>query len=72
MTTITIPKKNTKSEELVAIPREEYEGLLELRKVYEFQSTAMQKKALDQSRKNRKQGKTMTFHELGRKLGLRD
>lgn len=72
MTTITIPKKSTKSEELVAIPREEYEGFLQLRKIYEFRSTAAQKKALEQSRKNRKQGKTMSLHELEKKLGLRN
>ena len=72
MTTITIPNKNTKAKELVAIPREEYEEFLQLRKIYEFQPTAAQKKALEQSRKNRKQGKTMSLHELGKKLGLRN
>ena len=70
MTTITIPNKNTKTNELIAIPREEYEGLLQLRKIYEFQPTRSQKKALEQSRKNRKQGKTMTLYELERKLGF--
>ena len=72
MTTITIPNKNTKASELVAIPREEYEGLLQLRKIYEFRPTKAQKKALEQSRRNRKQGKTMTLYELKRKLGVGD
>jgi len=70
MTIITIPKKNSKAKELVAIPREEYEGFLELQKIYEFQPTEAQKKALQRSRKNRKKGKTMTFHELEQKLGF--
>ncbi len=70
MTTITIPNKNTKANELVVIPLEEYEGLLQLRKIYEFQPTKAQKKALEQSRKNRKQGRTMTLYELERKLGF--
>ncbi len=72
MTTITIPKKNTASRELVAIPREEYEGFLQLRKIYEFQPTAAHKKTLERSRKNRKQGKTLTLYELERKLGFRN
>jgi hypothetical protein len=73
MTTITIVGKNSKAEELVAIPRKEYEELLGWKKtgeaIKEFTPTATQKKALERSRKNRKQRKTMTFHELKRKLG---
>jgi len=44
MVTITIPKKVTKGEDLVVVPREEYEELLELRKIHEFQPTPVQKK----------------------------
>lgn len=72
MATITIPKKITKGEDLVIVPREEYEELLELRKIHEFQPTPAQKKALIQARKNRKKGNSLTFNELENKLGFRD
>ena len=44
MATITIPRKITKGEKLVVIPRKEYEKLLELEKIQEFWPTASQKK----------------------------
>ena len=69
---ITIPKKITKGKELVVIPREEYEKLLELEKIYEFQPTAAQKRALIKARKNRKKGNFLTFNELKNKLGFTD
>ena len=68
MAVITIPQKITKGEELVVIPRQEYEGLLKLKKIYEFQPTAAQKKALSQARKNRKKSNFLTLNELKEKL----
>lgn len=70
MATITIPKKITKGEELVVIPRKEYEELLELKKIPEFQPTSAQKKALTRARKNRQKGNFLTFNELKQKLGF--
>jgi len=70
MTTITIPKKITKGEDLIVIPRKDYERLLELKKISEFQPTSAQKKALMRARKNRKEGKFLTFDELKQKLGF--
>lgn len=69
---ITIPRKFTDGKELVVIPREEYEVLMTLKKVYEFQPTASQKKALLRARRNRAKGEVVTFSEFKRKLGFTD
>lgn len=68
--TVTISTKLTNGKELIAIPREEYEALVELKKIYEFQPTSLQRKALTRARKNRKNGKVLTLGELKRDLGL--
>ena len=68
MSTVTIPKKMTKGEELVVIPLKEYEALLWQKKVREFVPTTAQKHALKEARKNRAQGKYLTVNELKRKL----
>lgn len=70
--TVTIPHKLTQGKELIVIPREEYEALIELKKIYEFQPTTSQKKALASARKNRKRGEVLTLHELKRGLGFTD
>lgn len=70
--TVTIPHKLTQGKELIVIPREEYEALMQLKEIYEFQPTASQKKALANARKNRKRGETLSLSELKRKLGLTD
>lgn len=68
--TITIPKNLSNGKELVIIPKEEYEALMRLKNVYEFQPTSVQKKALERARKNRKKGEIITLGELKQKLGL--
>lgn len=70
MPTITIPKELANKGDLVVIPRREYEALVRLRKMREFVPTASQKKALAEAEKNLKGGKTLSFHELSRKLGF--
>lgn len=70
MNTITISKKITKGEELIVIPRKEYEALLWLRKDREFTPTSAQKLALKDARKNRAQGKYLTVDELKQKLDI--
>lgn len=70
MNTITIPKKLANKDDLVVIPRKEYEDLLELKKIREFTPTAAQKRALAQARKNRKAGNYFTIDELRKKLGF--
>jgi hypothetical protein len=74
MTTITIPKKNSKAKELVAIPREEYEELLDIKKnvemVKEFIPTAAQKKDLTEARKEYEKGEYITLEQLDHELGI--
>ncbi|TRZ82879.1 hypothetical protein D4R86_01180 [bacterium] len=69
MTTILISKKITKGEELIIIPRKDYERLLGL-KISEFQPTLSQKRILIEARKNRKKGNVLTLNEIKNKLGF--
>ena len=72
MTIITIPKKIARNEDLIAIPRKEYEALLVRRKhVAEFVPTEGQKTALRRAEDNLRKGKTLTYNELAKKLGFR-
>ncbi|MBI2075356.1 MAG: hypothetical protein HYT82_01655 [Candidatus Harrisonbacteria bacterium] len=70
MSTITIPKKFAAKDDLVVIPRREYEALLELKKFKEFDPTVTQKKALLRAENNFRAGKTLSYHELAKKLGF--
>ncbi|MEK7503030.1 MAG: hypothetical protein AAB556_01135 [Patescibacteria group bacterium] len=70
MTTITIPKKLAQQGDLVVLPKKEYESLVEFKAIKEFTPTNAQKKALIRAEENLKKGKTMSFHDLSRKLGL--
>lgn len=70
MNTITIPKKLASQDDLVIIPRKEYEALLGLKKVQGFKPTFAQKKALVAAESNLKRGKTLSFNELVKKLGF--
>jgi len=73
MTTITLSKKLTReNEDLVAIPRKEYEEFLRLRldRIPEVKLTPTQKKHIDEARKNMAKGNYLTIDELERKLGL--
>ena len=70
MTTITIPKTLAQKDDLVVLPRKEYESLLELKAVKEFTPTLSQKKALVRAEANVKKGKTLSYNELIHKLGF--
>ena len=70
MSTITIPKKLAQEDDLVVVPRREYEALVRLRKMREFVPTTIQKKALIRAENNLKRGKTISVDELSRKLGI--
>jgi PHD/YefM family antitoxin component YafN of YafNO toxin-antitoxin module len=70
--TVTIPHKLTQGKELIIVPLEEYEALVQLKEIYEFQPTASQKKALANARNNRKRGETLSLSELKRRLGFAD
>lgn len=68
--TVTIPYKLTHGKELVVIPLDEYEELVELRQIYEFKPSDEIKQALAKARKNRKKRQVLTLHELKNNLGL--
>lgn len=62
--------KKTISDDLITIPRREYEALLELKKLREFRPTPAQKKALRMAESNLLKGKTLSYNELVQKLGF--
>jgi len=73
MATITLPKKLIKeNDDLVAIPRREYEEFLRLRleKIPKVKLTSTQKKHIDEARKNMAKGNYLTIDELEQKLGI--
>lgn len=70
MNTITIPKKIASKDDLIIIPRKEFEALLKLRKFKEFSPTAIQKKALARAESSFRSDKTLSYHELVKKLGF--
>ena len=70
MNTITIPKKLTQNDDLIIVPKKEYEALIELRTIKEFAPTKAQKKALINAEANLKSRKTLSFNELAQKLGF--
>lgn len=72
MTTITIPKKLAQKDDLIVVPRKQYEALLKQRVLGEFTPTAAEKRALARALKNFRAGKTLSYDELVRKLGFRN
>ena len=72
MKVITIPKTLSRKGDLVVIPRREYERLLELRKIREFQPTIKHKEALKRAERNLKKGRALSYDAVARALGLAD
>lgn len=73
MPVITIPKKVKKGEELVAIPRKEYEEFLRLRKyIPVVKLTPAQKRDLAQARREYQRGEYLTLSQLKRELGRKN
>lgn len=68
MNVITIPKKLAKRDDLVVIPRGEYEALLGFQKIKEFTPTPTQKQALARAENNFQKGKTLSYNELIKKM----
>lgn len=70
MNTITIPKKLAGKDDLVVIPRKDYEALLDLKKSQEFKPTPAQKKSLARAEANLQKNKSLSYNELAKKLGF--
>ena len=69
MIVITIPRKLASRDDLVVIPRKEYESL-KARVVPEVRMTASEKKALARARKALKEGRTIPYEDVRRELDL--
>lgn len=66
---ITIPKKLAGKEDLVVIPRSEYENYLNLKKIIPLvKPNATEKRAIKQGRKEIRQGKYSTLQDLKNEL----
>ena len=70
MNTTAILKKIAQKDDLVLIPRKEYEFLKELKAIKEFSPTTSQRKALLLAERNLKRNKTLSYDDLVRKLGF--
>ena len=70
MKTATLVKKATQKEDVVTIPRKEYEALLRQNDVASFSPTEAQKKALARAEKNLRRKATLSTHELSHALGF--
>lgn len=70
MQTVTIPKKLAAKDDLIVIPRKEYEELLAIKQFRSFIPTSAQKKVLLRAEKNLKKKKTLSYHELIKELGF--
>lgn len=73
MNAITIPKKLIGQDDLVIIPRKEYESFLQWQKeIKYFNPTSAQTKALRKAEKEYEKGKCLTLNELKQKLGIKN
>jgi hypothetical protein len=73
MDTITIPRDMVKRDDLVIIPRKEYEEFLEIRKaITVFQPTLSDKRELKGARQEMRKGNYLTIQQLKNELDIKD
>jgi hypothetical protein len=72
MSVITISKKIAGSDDLVILPRREYDALRQVKRFKEFRPTSVQRRALVRAESNLKRGKTLSYNEFVRKMGFTD
>jgi len=65
-----IAQKKYQEKDVVVIPRQEYEYLINFKKIKEFSPTLAQKKSLVRAENNFKKKKTLSYNELVQKLGF--
>ncbi|MEK9185642.1 MAG: hypothetical protein AAB863_02590 [Patescibacteria group bacterium] len=70
MNVITIPKGIAQKDDLVIIPKMEYQYLLQAIEIEGEELTPTQKRALKTARKHFKQGKLLSYEEVGKRLGF--
>lgn len=64
MSTITIPKNLIKNDDLVILPKKEYENLINKRVIPVARLTSSERNSLHQSRKEMARGEYITLEEL--------
>jgi hypothetical protein len=69
---ITIPKRLSSQGDLVLIPRREYERLLRIKQIREFNPTPALKRKLKKAQQNYREGKSLSYDEFARALGISD
>ena len=69
MSAITIPKSLAGNDDLVLLPRKEYESLV-AHTAGSVKLTKIQRQALEQAHKNRATGELLSYDEFIRELGL--
>lgn len=76
MNTITIPRNLIKNDDLVIIPRKEYEEFYQWKEVAKlfktFVPTVAQKRDLKKAREDYKQEKYLTLNEFKHRLAIKD
>lgn len=71
MTTITIPKKLIKNDDLVIIPKREYDNLLSRQRIIPVAKlNSTEKKSLERARREMARGEYVTLKELEHELGI--
>ncbi|MBM3260921.1 hypothetical protein FJY93_00715 [Candidatus Kaiserbacteria bacterium] len=71
MNIITIPQRIISNDDLVIIPRKEYEALKARPVVAEFAPSSAQVRTLSRARKHFKEGKTISYDEIVKRVAAR-
>jgi len=67
---VAIPKELSKNEDLIVMPRSDYEEFLQLKKIIPLvELTFSERKAIKEAKKEIKQGKYSTLNQLKDELG---
>jgi len=72
MSISTILKKVSEKQDIIAVPRAEYEDFLKFKKIKTFIPTIQDKKVLKRAMENLKKGKSISFDEFTKKSGIKD
>ena len=73
MTTITIPRTFNGNDDLVALPRKEYEELVQFRTAFSsYTPTVSERQALRRSRIHMKAGHSHTLEQFCHEVGLKN
>lgn len=67
---VTIPKELSRNRDLIVMPRSDYEEFLQFKKIIPLiELTSSERKAIEEAKKEIKQGKYLTLNQLKDELG---